>query len=448
MHRIRLASGIANDTSDSKGDGAMKTIGLMTAVATLTAAPVAFGAEVIKTEAATVDVGGRLEASGIIQQLDDPFRNDTRMYMFLKQARLLMAGNIADTRFKIQVGFANEDEAKAPSPGVSIGLLDMYVDIPIKALGQNNFIRVGQYKVPFGLERLSDPQTINFGDRSISNLALRVGRDMGATFHGKLGDFYGIAGVFTGGGRDVPERYLPEVLGVPMLSARFGYDNGLYANGFADQNKGLTGTRYAVNVNGIYLIDSSIGHSTVLNVKLGERSLLTNTNWNPYIAQAPFSVGTQMQAGIDGAFRAPVGPGAVRAEAEADWGRYSNAYGQVSLGSVRAQAGYQWSFLEGDVRYGLVLPSNHLTTKGVSITGTDAIQEVTPSLTMRFNAPGAPRLTADLPILIGVPVITEAGLGNYVATEQPDQVSIISAPGNTIARQNVVEARLMFEAQF
>ncbi|HYV46499.1 MAG TPA: porin, partial [Myxococcaceae bacterium] len=228
----------------------MKKIGMTVAVAMLMAAPAAFGAEVIKAEGVVVDVGGRFEASGIIQQLDDPFRNDTRMYMFLKQARLLMSGNISDTRFKVQVGFANEDEAKAPSPGVSIGLLDMYLDVPIKALGQNNFVRVGQYKVPFGLERLSDPQTVNFGERSISNLALRVGRDMGATFHASVGNFHGIAGVFTGGGRDVPERYLPEVLGVPMLSARFGYDNGLYENGFAEQKKDVSGTKFAVNLDG------------------------------------------------------------------------------------------------------------------------------------------------------------------------------------------------------
>jgi hypothetical protein len=233
-----------------------------------------------------------------------------------------------------------------------------------------------------------------------------------------------------------------------MLSARIGYDNGLYANGFADQAKDLTGTKFALSVDGLYLIDSGIGHSTVLNVKLGERSLLTNTNWNPYIAQSPFSIGTLMQAGIDGAFRSPMGPGALKGEAELDWGRYYNNYGQVSLGAARAQVGYQWTFLEGDVRYGLFIPSDHLTNKGTLITGNAAIHEVTPSLTMRFNAPGAPRLTADLPIMIGVPVITEAGLGNYVATEQPDQVSLISTAGNSIARQNVVEARLMFEAQF
>jgi len=426
----------------------MRTFGLVIAVGMLALAPSARGAEVIKTEGATVDVGGRFEAMGMLQQVDDPFRNDTRMFMFLKQARFLLSGDFADTKFKIQVGFANEDEAKAPSPGVSIGLLDMYADVPIKALGPNNFVRVGQYKVPFGLERLTDPQQLTFSNRSISNLALRVGRDLGATFHGSMGDFHGVVGIFTGGGRDVPERYIPEVLGVPMLSARLGYDNGLYGNAFAEPNKDLAGTRFAVHLNGIYTTDTNIGHSTVLNVKLGERSLLTNLNWNPYISQAPLRVGTLMQAGLDAAFRTPVGPGAVKAEAEADWGRYYNGYGQVSLGAVRAQAGYVWGPVEADLRYGVVLPSENFANKGVTVTGKDPFHEVTPSLTYRFNLPGAPRLTADLPILVNMPVVTENNLGSYVIAQQPDQVSLISGAGNTIARQTVVEARLMFEAQF
>jgi hypothetical protein len=143
-------------------------------------------------------------------------------------------------------------------------------------------------------------------------------------------------------------------------------------------------------------------------------------NWNPYIAQAPFSVGALMQAGFDAAVRAPVGPGALKGEVEADWGRFSNVYGQVSVGTVRAMAGYQWGPLEGDLRYAVVLPSDHFTSKGVSITGKDPFHEITPALTMRFHAPGSPRLTADLPILVNVPVVTEAGLGNYVVAEQPD----------------------------
>jgi hypothetical protein len=103
---------------------------------------------------------------------------------------------------------------------------------------------------------------------------------------------------------------------------------------------------------------------------------------------------------------------------------------------------------EGNVRYGVLLPSDQLAYKTVQITGNKAIQEVVPSLTMRIKAPGSPRITADLPILVNVPVVTEAGLGNYVVTEQPDQVSLIATAGNGIARQTVVEARLMFEAQF
>jgi hypothetical protein len=152
--------------------------------------------------------------------------------------------------------------------------------------------------------------------------------------------------------------------------------------------------------------------------------------------------------GVDAAFRTAMGPGAVKGEAEADWGQYSNSYGKVALTALRAQGGYQWGMFEGNVRYGVILPSDQLAYKGVQLTGNKGIQEITPSLTMRIKAPGSPRITADLPILVNVPVVTENNLGNYVVAEQPDQVSLIGTPGNAIARQTVVEARLMFEAQF
>ena len=51
------------------------------------------------------------------------------------------------------------------------------------------------------------------------------------------------------------------------------------------------GTGAAFFVNGLYTRDSAVGRSTLLNVKLTDRSLLLNTNWNPYVAQAPFELG-------------------------------------------------------------------------------------------------------------------------------------------------------------
>jgi hypothetical protein len=62
------------------------------------------------------------------------------------------------------------------------------------------------------------------------------------------------------------------------------------------------------------------------------------------------------------------------------------------------------------------------------------------------------KLLADLPIIINDPVFTEANVGSYAATDLPDQATVLATAGvpngNTVARQNVFEARLMMQAQF
>src|SRR4029079_15829527 len=85
----------------------------------------------------------------------------------------------------------------------------------------------GQFKVPYGRESITDEAQFQKVDHSIDFLGFNLGRDVGAAIHTYAGKFAGTAGVFTGGGRDVPLRFLPEHLGVPMLVARAGYNDGL-----------------------------------------------------------------------------------------------------------------------------------------------------------------------------------------------------------------------------
>ena len=160
-------------------------------------------AEVVKTETSTLDVNGRLQLLGFGQNVDDPVRNDARAYMFVKQARLGVSGNIDDYRYKLQLGFAGEEEVKAPSPGIGLSLQDMYFDVPVHALG-STFVRVSQHKIPYSRERLLDSGLMPFADRSINNLGFQMGRDAGATLAGNRGIFAGALGIYTGGGRDVP----------------------------------------------------------------------------------------------------------------------------------------------------------------------------------------------------------------------------------------------------
>ncbi len=408
---------------------------------------VAHGAEVLKTDNARMDVGGRLQLLGFAQKLEDGARDNERFYLFLKQGRLNLSGNVDAWRYQVMVAFGGEEEIKAPTPGISLSLLDMYVDVPLSFLG-NTYVRVGQFRVPYSRERLTDSGSLLFADRSVQNLAFRVGRDVGATLYTQAGPLVAGLGIFTGGGRNIPERYLPQTLGTPMVALRAGFDGGLGEDLFATRMNQAAPEKLqmAFFVNGFYLKDSLVGHSSVLNTRPSEKSLLNNGNWNPYLGQAPFNLGKLWQVGADAAMRMPAGPGVLSAEVEGNFGVYQNDYGDVRVPGGRAQVAYQWNPVQVALRYSVIRPDEQFAVGGAAITGKKAIQEVTPSLTYSFKGFNA-KIVADLPILINTPVIFEEGVGSYLLMEQPDQTSLLkkNAP---ISRQNVVEARMMVQATF
>jgi hypothetical protein len=425
---------------------------LLALVCAISFSTTASGAEIAKSDKFTINLTGRLQLVGLGQRLDDQFRDDNRLYLFTRQARLGIDGNYDAFKFKVTLGFAGEDEARAPSPGVSLGLLDMFVDVPLGFLG-NTYVRVGQFKVPYSLERLEDPGMFAFGDRSIQNVAFRIGRDYGFALHTNVMGAKGAVGIFSGGGRDVPERYLPQILGIPMLIARLGWDNGMYENAFAEKaDFVVNGGKYAAYLNGVYLQDTQIGHSTVLNVRLGERPLLINANWNPYLTQSPTARGSMWQVGGDVATVFAAGPGAVVAEAELNASRYTNDYGSVGLIGGRAQVGYNLTVVDFTARYAVVRPDGNMTSGGTAVAGNALMHEVTPSITYR-HSPNL-RLVADMPILINAPVISERNIGTYVLTDHPDQASLLKVPAGateapgTASRMSVIQARLMFQGSF
>ena len=194
-------------------------------VVALLAASQLRAAEVVGNEKFTLNANGRMQWLAVGQKVDDPFRNDDRLYLFMKQARLRMSGKYQDVKFDLQLAYGGE-ELVAASPGVGLGLLDFSFDVPTPFKTR---VKVGQFRVPYGRERLTDAGTLNFSDRSIQSLGFSWNRDVGAALHTSRGRFTGTVGVFTGGGRDVPQRYLPEKLGSPMFVTRFG-SYALYHN--------------------------------------------------------------------------------------------------------------------------------------------------------------------------------------------------------------------------
>jgi hypothetical protein len=432
----------------------MMWVGLLAAVVLSGGAE---AANVVTGDEFSLDARGRMQWLGVAQHLDDDVRNDGRLYLFMKQARLRFTGRYDDTKFDVHWAYGGEDVV-AVNPGVALSLLDFSFDVPFIL---DTRVKIGQFRVPYGRERLTDAGTLNFGDRSIQSPGFHWNRDVGVALHTYRGKFAGAAGIFTGGGRSVPQRYLPEILGIPMVVARLGYNDGVDEDIFnvRARERQVDRTKKAVFVNALYLKDSLVGHSTVLNVRSTDKSLLINSNWNPFITRAPLSQGEVWQAGGDAVIRTPLAGGTLTAEAEANYARFENPHGALALKGGRVQVGLSKGAVEMNLRYARLYPDKRMantytpagtTTPANTLLAPDGkpMQELTPSLTYHYRKNVA--VVMDLPILIDMLVFKEGNLGGYVATEQPDQASVVK-PGafpGSVTRETVPEARLMIQFTF
>jgi hypothetical protein len=404
---------------------------------------------ILESKDAIVSVGGLTQMIGFGQTLNDPYTNNSRAYLFMKESRFLAHGRYRDLQMNLEMALGGENAVSAAS-GVSLSLLELNVDVPLGFMGEHSYVRVGQFKVPYGRERLTYSGASQFLERSVTDQAFRIGWDVGVAIVYHPSKFALIGGIFTGGGRDVPPaHYLPERLGIPQLVVRTGYgdvDDDLFA---LRNTLHPTALKTAVFVNAMYTKDSTIGHSSVFNVKLAEKSWMLNSNWNPYVGKSPLSKGDWWQVGGDVAIRAPLSAiTSFSGEAEFNWAGFSNDYGVVHAAGARAQGGVMIKNFEIALRYAVVFPDKKFANSGQAITKNgDPLHEITPSAAWYIAGQNL-KLVADLPILLQVPVFTEKGVGSYVSSELPDQASILKTAGNTVGRQNIVEARLMFQAAF
>ncbi len=414
----------------------------------IAASAFAMGHEIANTDNFTMNIGGRIQEVAYGQLVHDPVpsKDNARVYLFLKQARLNINGQVEGIKYNTEWVGAAED-INGSNNGLT--LLDFWFDVPVYKT-QSTWFRVGQFKVPYGRESLNDEAQFQMVDTSIDYKSFNLGRDVGAALHSYFGKFGGTAGVFTGGARDVPLRFLPEHLGVPMFVGRVGYNDGLDKDVYTVAQNDLHPVRFvkATHINGMYMKDTRIGHSTVLNTRTSEKTFMLNTNWNPYLARTPYDRGSFWQGGWDGAMRGPIGKdSAWTAEAQADYSSYSNKYGALRTWGLRTQAGVLKGKFEAALRYALLIPDNNFTNGGVKITGTEKMQEVTPAFSYYMRGHDH-KVVLDFPILINVPVFIENAAGLYVSTEQPDQASVIKPATGGVARQTVPEARIMYQLAF
>ena len=424
---------------------------LALAVAALAIAPdAASAATLFQNDDVTVNMHAYAQGVAVAQNVPDDVRDKNRLYLFVKEARLRWDGTLYGATYDIMLAPGAEDIT--PNTNSALGLLDFSFEAPVMGFK----LKLGQFLVPYSRERLTDDPTMNFADRSIENLGFSWNRDYGFALSNYSGKFAGTFAVMTGGGRDVPQRYLPEKLGFPLVAVRFGYNDGvdkdIYHVSARDTDPGRT--KSALYFNALYTKDTQIGHSTVLNIRATDKNLLIDSNYNPFIAKTPFSLSTIWQAGADGVYRAPMGPVAFNAEGQVDYSHFDNKYGRLSLKGGRVQAGISKDKWEVNLRYAaLFLDTRMAFVSGTAfqITNDKApLQEITPSITYHYR-PGI-QLTLDAPYLIKMLVFKENTIGSYVMSEQPDQVTVIK-PGTTAGtgtdvRKNVPEARLMLQLGF
>lgn len=423
------------------------TCTLVAAGITLAAAPVG-AMTVAESDSSLLNTSGYIQALGVGQQVPDPARKPDRLYLFLKEARLRFDGRLGATRFELMWAAGGEDVSTSNN---ALGLLDFNFDVP---LTKGTTLKIGQFLVPYGRERLTDDTSLNFGDRSIENLGFAWNRDVGAAVMAHPGNLAGTFAVMTGGGRDVPQRYLPEALGTPLLVARAGYDDGVDADIYHVRARAdrPDGTKKAFYVNALYIKDSPIGHSTVLNVRSTDKSLLIDPNWNPYIGVKPYDDSEVWQVGADAVLRKPLGRGALNVEAQYDYASFKNIYGKMDVKGARVQAGVAKGSAEISLRYALLdLDPGMVSPSGLPLLpDRKPLQEVTPSVSWRCRANF--QLVADVPILIDALVFQEHTVGSYVASEQPDQSTVVkngtTAGTGTVIRKTVPEARLMAQVSF
>lgn len=417
------------------------------------------GLEVLKNDKLSLNLHGRGQMIGVGQLVPDPTRDNLRIYLYLKQARLGFKGHYEQIKFETLMAFGGEN---ANGANTDLGLLDFVADIPIRPWGESTVFKIGQFRVPYSREGLTDRGFMNWGERSLSNMATYQGRDYGLALMKTSGLWTGTIGVFSAGGRSVPQRYLPETLGVPEFVARFGYNDGLDEDIYhvMGTDIDLKRTTKAAYVNALYMQDTLIGHNAVLNLRTIDKNLLVDSNYNPFVSAGPNlangSAATLQRGNIwfvggDAAIRHPLSDTkSLEAELEANWSGYANRYGSMHIASGRAQAGYRFAPYHVGLRYAALMMdkgTNYRTAgRQFSPAMGSVIHEITPSVTWHYKKHSI-KLVADAPVSLNMPVFYEPGVGAYVFSTQPGQVNILATGGNT-SRKTIVEGRMMFQFQF
>jgi hypothetical protein len=449
------------------------------------------GITLVSNDKLDLDIWGRGQWIGVGEVVPETAHgaDHERVYEFLQEARMGFNGKYDDLfNYQIELAYGGENQNTLQSEAGGYDLMDFVADVPVKPLGDNAIVKVGQFRVPYGREALTDEGYMDFADKSIAYLATNHGRDFGLAFldTSANGKWTGTIGTFPDGGRDIAPRYLPEELGVPEIVFRAGYNDGVDKDIYhvLGTDRNLNRDTKAFFVNGLFETDTRIGHSTALLSHSVDGNLLDDTSYNPYINRSnsnaagalcsaqTCSRGMLWNVGGDAVYRHPMGNGqAVEVSGQADWGGYQNPFGVLHIASALGQGDYQYGPWELSARYALLSmdsKAGYLTTTaptnpssfsavpgdpGVSDVNPGMgkpIHEITPSITYHFKGGNAMKIVWDLPIYLDCPVYIDHTDGTYVFADSTglNEDSVFQTAGNTAYRRAVYEGRMMFQFQF
>jgi len=414
--------------------------------------PCASALELITADAEgnTLNLDGTLQMLGVIEGLDDPYKDSDRLLLFMKQARLHLHGTYSAVDYELRLMFGGEE---VPESNTVMSLLDASANIPFV---EDAFeVKLGQFKVPYGRERLVASEDMFNAERSIHNLFFNIGRDVGVAAHTRHGIFTGAVGVFTGGGINRPQRYIPEDLDLPMFVARVGVNDGLDKDVFnpIDAKRDMGTVNYAAFLNAMVSGDSRVGHSSPVNIKKLDKPLTLNPDWNPYVAAAGQKA-ELAQFGADVAVQFPVAEDvSLLLSGEVNYSTFENDKGKLEHVGGVASANLFFSDWMIGIRYAIVDPDSDLAytlknadTGEVSLHSiTDKpIHEITPSVVYflrKYNV----KIVADIAIQLDAPVAVEAGNGVYNLMQQPDQVKYVA---KSVELQDTYLAKMVVQYNF
>ncbi|MHB2025990.1 MAG: porin [Elusimicrobiota bacterium] len=415
------------------------------------------GIPVVNTDKINLNVFGRLQMLGVGEIVPDPIRAHQRVYSFIQESRLGFRGDFEGYKFETQLALGGEDTVPAGlNPNVAFTLLDMSVDVPLASMGEDTSLKVGQFRVPYSRESLTDTGYMPFSGRSIASDAFYQGRDYGLALQSYKGKFAGTIAAMSGAGEDVPQRYLPENFGIPEIVMRVGYNDGVDEDIYhvVETDLNVKQTEKAAYFNALFTKDTQIGHSSALNLNAPSQNMMLSSQWNPYIdaggSPAAMMMGDLFMVGGDAVIRKPLSNGNVAsAEAEVNWGGYQNLYGEIHMATARVQGTYLIKRkYELALRYVAMNTGNTVGDTGFKASGDSVINEITPSATWYVKGQNF-KLVAEAPVYFNMPVFNNTGpggIGSYVMADMPNEASAGNGAGNTTTRAVVPELRIM--AQF